>query len=274
VSTQTFFQPAPAGAHIDLGWILLGLLKIPSYQRPEPDDRVARLTENWEMIRCGSLIVSKRGSTLFLVDGQTRVSAARRRGLDRLPSIVLFGLTEKEEAGVFLSLNRDRLAVNALSRHKAEVIHGDPRAVAIDHVLRENCLYAWRTAPAGFTPFTAIAKAELVYNDGGPELLTRVLMLLSLAFPEDSGRFQGHYVAGLGFFLARDTWGADDERVLRTLSKITAAKLDEAAHHWKQLSGVTSNANPLHMAKAIASKVYRNRTDWKPGKPGDDADEQ
>lgn len=265
---RRIFLPPPEGPPIFVGWLPLGLPKIPRYQRPEPDHRVAKMTAAWDLLCVGALHISFRDGILWLVDGQTRRAAAQRRGLDRLPSIVVTGLTEREEAEKFLYLNRDRLAVTALSRHRAEVIAEEPRAVAIDDVLADHGLHPWRTAPEGFVPFTPIAKAEECFGWGGPDLLHRTLTLLTLAFADDSGRYQGKYVAGLGFFLSHDPWGADDERVLRILSKVGTSKLEEAAHHAHQLfsGGGKGHNSPMHMARAIATKVYPKRTDWKPDK--------
>lgn len=267
--TEFNFVPAPDDCPIHMAWILLGTLRIPLYQRPEPQ-RIDEMVESWNILYCGALIVSWRDNAFWTVDGQTRAKAARRIGLDRLPAVVLTGLDETSEAHVFLHLNAKRLSVAALARHAAEVVARDPRAVAIDEVLFAHGLTAAasreeRTNDLHF--FKAIGAAEDVYNDGGAELIHRVFVIIEQAFPREVGRFRGGLVRGLGYFLARDPWEAGDEKVARSLSRISGQRLDEIATHWQQVTSNKGRGNHsrMHMARAVASVVYRSRgTEWKP----------
>jgi hypothetical protein len=250
-------------------WVALADLRIPRYQRPERKN-IDKLVQGWKTRLAGAIIVSERGGALWVVDGQTRAKAARRLGLTHLPAIILFGLTEEEEAELFLALNRDRLAVSAVARHCAESYAGDQRAIKIDAVLAQNGLIATTSNGRvdGLRPFSAIVSAEKVYDDGGPEILDSTFRILEEALAKDSGRFRGALVAGLGYFLCRDPWEAEADSVTKALSHTTGQKLDELANHWLAIGGGrgTGGGSPIHMARAVAMVVYGQERgpEWKP----------
>jgi hypothetical protein len=264
MSAESNLVPAPDDAEMEIGWVLLAPIRIPSYQREAFENRIKRLSP-FDTRACGTLELSYRDRVLWVVDGQARRAKAMRDGLDRLPGRVNYYLTEPEEAEMYLRLNRDRLAVSALDRHKAESIALDPRAIALDDVLHRNGLVAATASSNGLEPFRSISKAESVYDDGGAELVERVLKLLIDGLPGDTHRFRGTLVGGLGFFLARDSWGADDKKVLAALRRSTGTQLDEKMRHAQALSGKVTTGSYVYMARAIAVAVYRERgATWKP----------
>lgn len=256
--------PAPDEAMIEIGWVLLSPLRIPKYQREAYELRVKRLLP-FDLRASGTLELSYRQKTLWIVDGQARRIAGQRSGFDRLPARINYDLDEAAEARLYLRHNRDRLVVSALDRHKAEAVGQEPRAVEIDEVLEANGLIAGTAQVGELRPFRSISKAERVYDEGGADLVARVLRLLEEGLPGDSQRFRGTLVGGLGIFLARDPWGADDKRVLAALRRTSGAKLDEKMRYVQSLVGKPTSGSPVHMARAIAIVVYRERgIEWKP----------
>src|SRR4029077_8154240 len=135
---------------------------------------ISKMCAAWTMRGAGVLIVSLRDGALWIIDGQTRWRAARRKGLDRLRAVVLHGLTEAEEAMIFLNVNRDRLRVSALERHFAEAIAGEERALLIDQTLEQNRLVASVANTNGLHAIQPIVSIERVFDEGGTELLDRV----------------------------------------------------------------------------------------------------
>ena len=267
MSTDAFEGLSDDGHPVTPGWTMLATVRIPSYQRHEPTHRVDKMANNFKMIAAGAIIVSDRDGALWLVDGQTRASAARRCAILGLPSVTIEGLTLEEEAALFLHLNRDRLRVSALERHVAEVIAGETRAIEIDEVLNMNGLVASTSNEGDLQAYTAITSAETVYDDGGADLLFRVLQLLDKGLRADSQRFRGSFVKGLGYFLCRDPWEATDAKIMKALQRTESAKLDELAHHWKNALGSrTATGSPLFIAHAVATIVYpRNKSgEWNP----------
>lgn len=266
MNARSNLVPGPDDAMIDLGWALIAPLGIPSYQRDAFEHRVQKLLP-FLLRACGVLELSYRSGTLWIVDGQARRAAALRCGFDRLPARISYDLDEEEEAILYLYHNRDRIAIKPLDRHKAEAISNDPRAIAIDEVLHSNNLIAASKSENGLRIFRSIGKAEKVYEEGGGALLDRVVKLLERGLPGDTGRFRGTLVGGLGYFLARDPWGASDEKILSALKRSNSNKLDEMMHHAQQLAGKPTGGAPVYMARAIASAVYRSKAfEWKPSR--------
>lgn len=266
MSARSNLVPAPDEAMIDLGWVLIAPLAIPSYQRDAFEHRVAKLCP-FLLSASGVLELSYRNGALWIVDGQARRAAALRCGFDRLPGRISYDLDEEEEAVLYLYHNSHRIAIKPLDRHKAESIGMNPRAIAIDEVLHSNGLIAASKADNGLRIFRPIGQAEKVYDEGGGDLLDRVVKLLEHGLPGDTGRFRGTLVGGLGYFLARDPWGAEDKKILTALRRSNSNKLDEMMNHAQQLAGKPTGGAPVYMARAIASAVYRNRAlDWKPSR--------
>lgn len=261
--------PAPENDLDEMAWVLLSMIRVPRYQRHEPTElRITKMASTWTMKGASALVVSYRDGVLWIIDGQTRWRAARRLGLDRLRAVVLQGLTEPEEASIFLKVNRDRLRVSALDRHSCEAIAGEERALMIDLVLEQNGLVAATASQNGLVAIQPIVAVEWVWGEGGNELLDRVLQLLAKGLPNDSARFRGEMIDGLGYFLARDPWNAGDEKVLKMMLRTPVNKYDELRTHWKSIATNKGGkgGSPLYMAHAFATIVYGNAKglEWKP----------
>lgn len=242
---------------VTLEWIALEATRIPSYQR-EPGN-CDKLVANWDDRKTGALLVSLREGVLWLVDGQRRTKGARRNGLTALPAVVLRGETEQSEAELYLALNGDRLAMRPVQRHQAEIVAEVPRALAIRDVLgQHNLVVANASQAEGRFLYQAIVAAEHVYDDGGAELLDRALGVIVGAFPDELHRLTGNLVHGVGYFLARDSFGADDQRVIRKLGATSVTDLNTKAANARAMLGGRGHGggSPVYMAKAVAVTVY------------------
>lgn len=114
-----------------------------SYQRPSREKRVLEIASKWRWEAFGRVVVGERSNNgLFIVDGQHRLLAARKRSdVDLLPCIVFQSSGASEEAELFLILNTVRGPMTALERFQAQVITKDPIALAIFTAANELGLY-------------------------------------------------------------------------------------------------------------------------------------
>lgn len=102
------------------------------YQRDAINTKVLSIAKNWSWIACGAIVVTYRNGTIWVIDGQHRVLAAKSRSdITYLPCMVfqLDGL--KEEAQGFLDLNTGRKPVSALDKQKALVAACDDVAIFV-----------------------------------------------------------------------------------------------------------------------------------------------
>lgn len=109
------------------------VLKIhPAYQRDVLADKVKAITAAWSWLSLGALVVGERGGEFWVIDGQHRTLAAKRRSdITHLPCVVFKTADVKTEARGFLDLNTGRKPVTAVAKQKAMVAAGDEVAAYV-----------------------------------------------------------------------------------------------------------------------------------------------
>lgn len=117
------------------------------YQRTENESKVLALASSWSWVACGAIIVAERDNQYFVIDGQHRVMAAKRRSdISKLPCIVFYVLDISTEASGFIAANTFRKPVSAVDKFKALVVSGDETAIAVDSVIRELRIHVSSTS--------------------------------------------------------------------------------------------------------------------------------
>jgi len=103
-----------------------------SYQRNTNEMKLKNIARDWSWIACGAIVVANREGALFVVDGQHRVLAARKRSdITDLPCLVFTTSAAKQEAKGFLSAQTQRKPVTSIEKFKAMVVVEDPDALFI-----------------------------------------------------------------------------------------------------------------------------------------------
>ena len=75
-----------------------------TYQRNANEMKLIAIAKDWSWIACGAIVVADREGVLFVVDGQHRVLAARKRSdIAELPCLVFKTHEAKQEAKGFLA---------------------------------------------------------------------------------------------------------------------------------------------------------------------------
>jgi hypothetical protein len=101
-----------------------------SYQRPLDLGRVKSIAGALMMGALGSVSLSRRqDGSLYCYDGQTRLAAAIKAGLSRVPAVIVPG-DQRREAEWFLMINEGRKRVHVRERHRAGVVAKDAAAIA------------------------------------------------------------------------------------------------------------------------------------------------
>jgi hypothetical protein len=123
-------------------------------------------------------VVSHRGGWYYLIDGQHRIAALKLwlgswEG-QQVQCWCYEGLTEAQEAEVFLTLN-DTLAVHAFARFKVSVQVGRGTEGDIDRIVRALGLRISQGRAGG--GIAAVATLRRVYDRGGAAVLARALRI-------------------------------------------------------------------------------------------------
>ena len=99
-------------------------------------EKVRELTQDWSWIACGALVVALRDQCYYVIDGQHRLMAAKRRSdIAEMPCVVFQLDGIQEEAKGFVSVNCSRRPVSVQNRHKAMVVSGDKIAQMVQQQL-------------------------------------------------------------------------------------------------------------------------------------------
>jgi len=146
-----------------------------AYQRPLGEKRVEKLVQEWDDEKAGAITLAKTANRFYVIDGQHRVEAARRRGLDDLPAVVFFNDETNRQAHIFLAVNKDRAALTSAQLFKAAVVSGEPTANAVSALLRRHGF------GDGFRAFSAASKA---YEMHGGEWLDAFFAVFRRAWPD------------------------------------------------------------------------------------------
>lgn len=130
---------AKLGPKPNLEWIDKQVLRVdPSYQRTMESRRsqqlVERIAAEFDWMRFGLVTVTRQNC---IVDGQHRHGGALLRDdVTEVPCLVLPTDDAAEAARVFVSLNRDRVALTPLALFKAELAAGNKDALQIAAVCK------------------------------------------------------------------------------------------------------------------------------------------
>lgn len=233
------------------------------YQRVPSMKLVDQIEADWNLIASELILVSDRGPRedgsgilggLFVVNGQHRLIAALRLGLEELDARVINLRKESNPVAIEAALRLQtgvRLSDKTFERFKAQLAAGDEDSLKIVKILT-----SYGTKPMtgpGEEGITAIATIERLFRvDDGP-LLSETLQVILDAWGDFDGRKSSSAIMkGIAWFIkthvaSADT-PADRARLVSKLRSLTATQLDARA---RQFAGTMGGALWLNVHLAI-----------------------
>ena len=202
----------PRGRMPTLQFVLIGELQVDhTYQRSADGEEsralIRRIAQRWNWDLCQPLVVARRASSalggysLFVIDGQHRLEAARLRGdIAQLPCVVVEYAGAAEEAASFVHLNQQRRPLTKLEVFRAAIASGDERAVAINAaigaagltVARHMTAAAWKPGQIG-----NIGGIEAAWSKHGEQATCDALAVLEQAWRGQVLQYAGTVFPGL-----------------------------------------------------------------------------
>ena len=181
-----------------------------SYQRSIDSETsktlIRRIASCWDWSLYHPLTVSRRlDGTLWVVDGQHRLAAARlRRDMHDLPCVVTPYESRAAEAASFVAMNAQRRALSALDLFRAALASGDSHATLVHDMLcaaglqlaKHTNYTAWKPGEISFT-----RSISSVMRQYGYSAAVDALNVTAKAFSGQVLRYGGTIFAGLGGFL-------------------------------------------------------------------------
>lgn len=212
----------PTGTKVEriarLRWVPLARVRVnPLAQREIVQARVDRLIAEFDPEQLGSPTVNERDAHFYVIDGQHRIEALKHwlgKWEDQQVQCWAYGgLTEEEEAEIFLKLN-DTLAVNAFAKFRVGVQAGRAEEVDVDRIVRAQQLRVSMDHSDGAV--SAVGTLMRVYRRADGETLARALGIIRDAYG-DSG-LEGIVIDGIGLLCQRYNGDLEDGRAVTRLS--------------------------------------------------------
>jgi len=201
-----------------LRWIPIPQIRVsPQAQRELNEARANKIAANMDLEQIGTPTVSERDGHFWVIDGQHRIEALRRADFasDNLQCWVYTGLTEEDEAEVFLKLN-DTLSVDLFSKFRIGVEAGREEECDIDRIVRAQGLRVSRDKIDGAV--RAVGTLSRVYRRSDGPTLGRTLRIIRDGFG-DAG-LEAPVIDGLGYVTQKYNGKLDDDDLVTKLGNL------------------------------------------------------
>ncbi|MFC0866273.1 DUF6551 family protein [Sphaerimonospora cavernae] len=259
----------------------------PATQRKKDAAWTARLTKMWDPFALLPAIVSLReDGRYYLLDGQHSTEVAvEKEGPDFLRDCMVYeGLSDEQEAKLFLAANRDRKAVKPFDIFRVSITAGDPRNTRILAEVESRDLGISGSTSANkigaVQALTALAVMDekhaardesgsliypLVLPKGRSPLIPQVLRVVEDAWGRNPATWEGIMLRAVAMVLDRNP-GARLDRLSGRLAGHGKRKPITVAQ-WKESSiantvgGGGSSSRSAPLAKIIITEYNTGLTD-------------
>ncbi len=201
-----------------------------AYQRMIVKKQVKWIVGHYDEVAFGRLLVGERsleaGAGKWVVDGQQRLTAARRLGMNKVPCLVFESEGRQHEAEVFRTVNTQRTKVKPFHVYRAALEARDPAALAICAILESENYYMTSGGGRGmnWAGITGVNCCFDIYRMGGADLLRNTLRLIREAWEGDREATGIIVLGGIAVFL--QTYGDIYERHRLVKKMKTKSPLD------------------------------------------------
>lgn len=213
-----------------------------SYQRPQSIQKARRIARDFNWVAFGVLVVSERNNGAhFVLDGGHRcLSTVMRPEIDTVPCYVLTGLTKAEEARAFVRMNAHRKAPTGIELFGADVVSGNPDAIAVNKKLKEFGISVANDD-------CRCPRALLAIQNRDPELLDDTLLLIAEAWGSDPARLLHEVMAGVAVFLpVAHAAGVSTDECASVFKKLDLTALRQKANGFRQLAALNKPVSFCH----------------------------
>lgn len=240
-----------------------------SYQRKLNELKVRQIIKNFDMNAFGSLLINKRDNDddFYLIDGQHRSKAAKQKSLIIAPCNILHGLTQQEEADLFVQLNSIRYQIKSIDKFKAKVTSDDKTSLEIVEIMNQygfkpNHLNNGNISTRKRGYITNVSSLEKIYNQKGSIYLEAVLRIISSAWKNNDGTFdpdalKRDTIEGIYSFVVKgyNKSNFDENKLINKLKKAAAITFINGQNRNLSIFGKGKSNN---YAKAVLETYNQN----------------
>lgn len=230
----------------------------PAAQRELKEGRVTSLLADFNPEMLGYPVVSQRSGNFYVIDGQHRVEVVKRwlgTGWERqnIPCRVYIGLSEREEALMFLELN-DVLAVTAFDKFKVAVTSGRSDESNVKKAVESVGLHIAREKHDNAV--SCVSTLLKVYRRSDAKTLGRALSIANQAFGAPG--MTNHVIDGIALVCERYNGELNDADAIERLAQLrggVGALVTKAGLLRQQ----TAQSMPLCVGAATVEIINRGR---------------
>lgn len=209
----------------------------------------------------GTIVLSSRAGGPYVLDGGHRVEIARLWGVEFINAFVIDGLTQADEAALFVKLNRTRRALSSHALFKGELNAGAqhyPETSAMVRVVNNAGFTLAAKAGGNPTIITAIDSIRWVHRYGGDDLLARTLSIVKELWFGEPKATSGPTLKGIALFLA--SAGQQPmfrrDRLSRVMEKYGPSKVERLAQAIAMRRNAAS-VGPSNFAEAVLNEYNK-----------------
>lgn len=241
--------------------VALGHVRVPAHaQRALSESWVNEILAMFDPDKLKHPVLSERGDYFNIVDGQHGTEALKRwlgEGWEaqQIDCIVHSGLTDAEEADLFLSLNRSK-QVTSFDKFEKAVTAGYPDEVHINAIVRGAGLRISRSPSSGGGVIRAVTTLRSIYKRADGNTLAKTLRVVRDSFGDQG--FDALLIDGIGHLCQRYNGVLKEEDAVERLSSIRGGAnglLGKAEVLRKQ----TGNSKALCVAAAAVEIINTKR---------------
>lgn len=238
-----------------------------AYQRIEKS-AIKDYVRNFNPDLLNVIVVSERDNGgLYVIDGQQRVAACRIVGYKMIKAQVFIGLTLKQEAKMFLELNKG-INLTAIEKFKAKLTKEDPAAIELNNIIEASGYKVSRSAKGENTDYTVnpVSAIERIWKDGAgdPWTIRTMLRVTGEAWGGTPKGLTAETVKGFNSFLSRYKSELDVDRLISALAKTTPQRIVANGQKYRDLfSTVSGQAVGIGIWKEYNRGLRSNKlSDW------------
>lgn len=230
--------------HVEITYIPTNQIRIANYQRRNVNRRaVERIATNFNPHLMRPIEVSARSGEYFCWDGQHRLSAYLKRGMDTIPCHVHTGLSYADEARLFVAQQQNVTSIKSRDIWNAMTEARDDDAINIVKCCKEFGLTVQPSLKAHNNVCAAKALQD-VYKTVGHQGLRDVLYVLTYAWAGDKASLSSDNILGACIFLSHfglfEDYGIN--RLADVLSKMTPTGFAARCGDYRAIKGGKARA--------------------------------
>lgn len=210
-----------------------------TYQRTVKRTVVAKIKKQYDSAAFGTIIVGERkDGSLWVVDGQQRVTAAKELGHHEVPCSVMDSRGSSHEAEVFRVINGGRQNITRNELFKAALESGDSQSVEILAAIERMGFVLGLASGSNSKPnvIRQAAPMEKMYDWGQVPMIEKVLRCIRSAWEDEQSATKSYVLTGMAKFF-RMYPEAEEDRVVKIMKGISPNQMLRHADDARQMMG-------------------------------------